>query len=502
VIDETLPRLLDRLAGRTGAGLAFESCDGVVTTLSFDELAGHTRRVASGLAAQGAEPGERVLVHLPNCLDTVVLWLAIARLGAIFVPTSTALTVRELAFIAARSGPRLAIARPEAAELIAGAGISADRTLLVESYAELAGTSEDTGASPRPEDPVELVFTSGTSSEPKPAVVTHANCVYSGRQKVEAMRIDDGDRLLTALPILHVNAQSALLAALTAGVPFTLLERYSASRYCSQLAAHGATLTSLVGTQVRTLLRQEPAPGDRAHGVRRAWFALNVDDDERRAFEARFGIRLVNGYGLTEAFTSVTQAPLDGPDRWPSVGKPLPGRSVAIVDEHGEPVPPGTVGEIVVGGEPGRTLMAGYWRDPEATERVLRSDGLHTGDLGRLDAEGCLFFVERKAQMIKRAGENIAAAQVEQVLLEHPGVADAAVVGVPDPIRDEAVKAFVVPEPGTTPTFEELSAHCAERLAPFKVPTEWSLVPELPRNALGKVEYRVLRDAEPAEVAG
>ena len=141
-------------------------------------------------------------------------------------------------------------------------------------------------------------------------MITHANCVFSGAQKAAAMELTADDRLLSALPIFHVNAQSALLAALTAGAPFVLAERYSASRYCEQLAAHGTTVTSLVGTQVRTLLRQEPSAADRAHGTTRAWFALNVTDDERAAFEERFGIRLFNGYGLTEAFTSVTQAPL------------------------------------------------------------------------------------------------------------------------------------------------------------------------------------------------
>jgi crotonobetaine/carnitine-CoA ligase len=233
--------------------------------------------------------------------------------------------------------------------------------------------------------------------------------------------------------------------------------------------------------------------------VRRAWFALNVSDAERAAFEERFGMRLYNGYGLTEAFTSVTQAPLDGPDHWPSVGKPLPGRAVAIVDEHGNELPAGAVGEIVVEGEPGRTVMAAYWRDPEATARAFRGGRLHTGDIGRLDDDGYLYFVERKAHTIKRAGENIAAREVEAVLMEHPDVAEAAVVGVPDPVRDEAVKAFVVARAGARPTIDELTAHCTERLAPFKVPTLWSFEAELPRNALGKVEYRRLREAVPAE---
>jgi crotonobetaine/carnitine-CoA ligase len=157
-------------------------------------------------------------------------------------------------------------------------------------------------------------------------------------------------------------------------------------------------------------------------------------------------------------------------------------------------VPAGDLGEIVVGGVPGETIMAGYWHDPEATAATIRDGWLHTGDLGRIDERGFLHFVERKALTIKRAGENIAAGEVEQVLLEHPDVAEAAVVGVPDAIRDEAVKAVVVLAPGATTTAEELALHSAARLAPFKVPTVWSLRDELPRNSLGKVEYRRLRE--------
>jgi len=498
-VTETLPSLLDDCAARAGgSGVTFESADGRLEKLRYEELADTSRHVAAGLAARGVEHGDRVLVHVPNCLDTIVLWLALGRLGAIFVPTSTALTARELAFVVAHSGPALAIARPDAAEVLGEAGTG--RTLLVESWKELEAPGAHERA-PGPDDPVELVFTSGTTSAPKAAVITHGNCVFAGRSKAAAMRVAGSDHLVTALPVLHVNAQSAFLAALAAGSSFSLLERYSASRYCHQLAAHGATVTSLVGTQVRTMLRQEPSAADRAHSVRAAWFSLNVSDAERSAFEERFRIPLYNGYGLTEAFTSVTQAPLDGPDRWPSVGTALAGRTVSIVDDDGRALPAGAVGEIVVGGEPGRTIMAGYWGDPDATAEAIRDGRLHTGDLGRLDEDGFLYFVERKAHTIKRAGENIAAGEVEGVLLQHPAVAEAAVVAVPDPIRDEAVKAFVVLAPGAKPTVEELTAYCAERLAPFKVPTVWSLEAELPRNALGKVEYRRLREVEPAEVA-
>jgi crotonobetaine/carnitine-CoA ligase len=496
----TLGELLDAAAGRQApaAGLTFAADGGETASLSWAELAEVSLRAAGGFTRLGVRHGDRVLVQLANCAEAVTAWFALARLGAIHVPANPALTVRELAHAVLDSGATVAVARSENAGTVADAGV--ERIVLVDegSFAELAaGAPLADPPALEPGTPVELVYTSGVTAMPKAAVITHANCVYSGWSKAAAMELTDGDRVLSALPVFHVNAQSALLAALTAGASLVLLERYSASRYCGQLAAHGATVTSLVGTQVRTLLRQEPGPDDRAHATTRAWFSLNVTDGERAAFEQRFGIRLLNGYGLTEAFTSVTQAPLHGPDCWPAVGAPLPGRTLQIAAAEGE------VGEILVGGEPGRTLMAGYWRAPDATGAALRDGWLHTGDLGRLDERGFLHFVERKALTIKRAGENVGAGEVEAVLLEHPDVAEAAVVGVPDPIRDEAVKAVVVLAPAAAATVEELESWCAERLAPFKVPTVWSVRDELPRSSLGKVEYRRLRQeaGEPAEVA-
>lgn len=494
----TLGDLLDRAAASAerGVRLTVEAEDGTTSSLTYPELVAASWQAAGGLAAFGIEPGDRVVVHLPNCLEAVIAWFGLARLGAVFVPTNMALTARELTHVATHSGAAAAIAREAAAPLLVEAGFGDDRLILAEITLPdiLAADPPPVAPPPRAEDPIELVYTSGTTAAPKAAIITHANCLFSGRQKAAAMKLGADDRLLSALPICHVNAQSALLAALSAGAGFVLLERYSASGYCEQLTAHGATVTSFVGTQVRTMLRQEPGEFDRSHRVRRAWFALNVSEVERAAFEERFEIRLFNGYGLTEAYTSVTQAPLDGPDHWPSVGAALEGRDVRILGPQGEEVPTGELGEIAVGGVPGRTLMAGYWRDPDATAAALGGGLLHTGDLGRLDADGYLYFVERKANTIKRAGENIAAREVEEVLLEHPAVADAAVVGVPDPIRDEAVKAFVVPFDDATASVEELTKYCTERLAAFKVPTLWSLCDELPRNALGKVVHGRLRE--------
>lgn len=503
--ERTLGDLLAELAGgvNANAALTAEGADGGSSSVSYSDLELQARRIAAGFRSAGVNAGDCVLVHLPNSIEAVMGWLALTYLGAVFVPSNMAWTQRELQHVVSLTDTVLAVTRNDSLELVEGAGLAPEQTVVVGDdahpgrrlFAELAG-SDPIGdrRDQRPEDVVEIVFTSGTSAAPRGVMITHGNCLFSGWQKALAMEVTADDRLMSALPLFHVNAQSALLTAFTAGASFVMLDRYSASRYCAQLAHHSATLTSFVGAQVRTMLLHAPSPADRAHSVRRAWFAINVSDAERRAFEERFAIRLVNGYGLSEAFTSVTQAPLHGADGWPAVGRPLAGRELRITGPDGHALGAGEVGEIQVHGVPGRTVMLGYWRDPDATRVTLNDGWLNTGDFGFIDVDGYLHFVERKIKLIKRAGENISAAEVERVLSEHPQVAEAVVLGVPDELRDEAVQAFVVLTEGATVSPRELEEFCRERLATFKVPTQWAMRDQLPKNAIGKVNYRKLRE--------
>jgi crotonobetaine/carnitine-CoA ligase len=227
-------------------------------------------------------------------------------------------------------------------------------------------------------------------------------------------------------------------------------------------------------------------------------YGLNVPPAMWEGFERRFGAPLCNIYGLTEAVAIATAAPVHGDRRIPSVGRPGRGRAVGIFDEDGRELPPGAEGEIRIRGERGVTLMVGYHGRPEETVAALDGDWLCTGDLGRVDGDGYLYFVDRAKDVIKRSGENVSASEVERVLSEYPGVAEAAVVGRPDPIRDEAVVAFVVPVAGAAhdvPALDvaALDVHCRARLARFKVPEEYLVVEALPKTSIGKIEKKALR---------
>ena len=486
--------------------LTFETGDGAVSELTYAELEREVEDHARGLAALGVGRGDKVVVHLRNSPEFLVAWFAIARVGAVLVPSITLNTVRELEHIIGFTAPAYVITEPSFTAVVqegidaAGTATSVivargrQEPLLcfddLPSMSAVAAPAAEVGA----DDVAEILFTSGTTRRPKAVMLTHANCLQAGLDSVHCLWLDEGERMLTSLPMFHVNAQGmTVLGAMTVGGTAILIEEFSASRFWRQVREHRATQTSLVAMQLRTLLAQPEDRHERDHSLRRVFFAINVSDQEKERFEERYGVSLINGYGLSEAMVMLSIAPIAGPRRWPSIGLPAPGRTLMVLDPEGNEVAPGEVGEICARGIPGRTIMLGYLNDDEATARALEGGLLHTGDNGYADADGYLYFFDRKKDMIKRAGENIAAIEVEGVLVDHPEVAEVAVIGVPDPIRDEAVAAVVVTTSGASLDEDELRAHCAERLSRFKVPTVFAFLAELPKTSVGKVRKDELR---------
>jgi crotonobetaine/carnitine-CoA ligase len=283
------------------------------------------------------------------------------------------------------------------------------------------------------------------------------------------------------------------MSALVTGASLALVPRFSASRWSEQAATLGATVASLFAAPMRMILAAAPSRYDRAHALRVGLFAQNLTSGQIRAFEERFGVPMAQLYGMTETVVPPTINPVYGDRRPDSIGRPILGARLRVVDDAGRDVDPGVSGELLVGGEPGYDLMSCYLDAPDQTARVLRDGWLHTGDTVRADEDGYLYFVDRAKDLIKRAGENVATGEVERVIDEHPAVFESAVVGVPDDMYDEAVKAFVVLVPGAHLAADELRTWCAERLARFKVPEHVEMVAELPRTSVGKIQKHLLR---------
>ena len=504
----TVPGLLRwRASASPGAVfIVFEDSGGGRHELTYADAWRRAQATARVLADHGVGAGDRVLVALPNCLEFFDLWFATGILGATLVPVSPLSTPDELAWNLTDASCRVC-----AGDAVTAASLRKAQDLAGASspiLTRLTGPGKPTAPNaPLPcrsgdDDIAAILYTSGTTSRPKGVLVSHANYVFVGEAVAGHLRIRPDDRWLIVLPLFHANAQYyCAMSALVTGASLAVAPRFSASGWGRQAAELGATLASLFAAPVRMILAAAVDPRDRDNRLRATLFAQNLTAAQAREFSRRFGTPLLQLYGMTETVGPPTCNPLFGEQRPDSIGPPMAGARLRVVDETGRDVPAGTAGELLVGGEPGRTLMAGYLNRPDATEAALRDGWLHTGDLVAVGADGYLYFVDRAKDMIKRAGENVAASEVERVINEHPGVFESAAVGVPDAVRDEAIVVHVVPGAAARVSEQELLAWCRERLAPFKVPSAVRFTEELPRTSVGKIRKDVLRRQEAGDNA-
>jgi crotonobetaine/carnitine-CoA ligase len=345
-----------------------------------------------------------------------------------------------------------------------------------------------------PHDRAAVMFTSGTTGAPKGVEITQANYAFAGETMAKAAHLQPHHRQLVVLPVFHANAQYySIASAICAGASVALMHTFSATGFLAQAARHGATHASLFAAPIRMILSRgaTPVPGLR---LEHCWYAMNISDDQYEVLSSLLGCRPRQLYGMTETIPAVlTDRP---PQPVPSsMGFVTDGCMVDVQRPDGTSAAPGEVGEIVVGGTRGITLFAGYLDDPATTAASFRDGWLLTGDRAWRDESGRFFFDGRRADVLKVAGENVSTVEVEQVLSAHPGVLEAAVVGVADDIRDEVPVGFVVAtDRANPPTVEELHAWCAERLTKAKRPRELTMVDELPRTSVGKIRKFLLRD--------
>ncbi|WP_254838482.1 AMP-binding protein [Natronomonas marina] len=494
--------------------LVFEDADGETSRFTYAELNDGINRTANALRDElGIGEGDKVTIHLTNSPEYLLTWFGAMRAGAVVVHSNANHTAGEVNYTIDNSDSVAAITQPgfEAVVDEAAEGTAVDTKILVRTdEAEgdkhvfddlIDGASTDPpDVDLRADDTAQIMFTSGTTSAPKGVVHTHANLVNASMRIGQSAHARPDDRNLTALPLFHVNGQIvSLLSMLGVGGSLVLLETYDTGTYMGKVREYEATLTSLIGTQVRALLMTPEQPADGSNDLREVFFAINITEDEKETFVERFDVSLMNGYGLTETVTGVTMTPPYSDRRYPSIGVPQSERVIHLVDDDGNEVPDGERGEIAVEGVRGRTIFKEYYQMPEKTEEAFTDEGWFlTGDIGRFDELGYVYFVDRKKNIIKTRGENVSESQVENALEEHPKIGEVAVVGAPHEVYDEVVKAYVLPaDPELTP--EEVVEYAEENLAEFKVPEEVEFVEEFPRTSIGKVEKVTLREQEGAE---
>jgi long-chain acyl-CoA synthetase len=456
-------------------------------TMTYGELRARVAEARGGLAALAVGPGDRVALIARNEPGFVVGYLAILGVGAVAVPLNPGSPAPELE-------RELAAVEPE--QVLAGAGCE---TVVANArpIASLAGGPPVPMVDRDASDLAVLIFTAGTGATPKPAMLTHGSLLANldQMQRHPGRTVSAEDVTLGVLPLFHIFGLNVVLGlSLLAGSPVVVIDEFHAAQTLAAIAKHHVTLVAGAPTMYAALAAVPDADGEAMASVRLAVSgAAALSAEIAAAFQRRFGIPLREGYGLTEASPVVTSSVLDAPPKPGSVGVPIPGVEVRLVDDEGEDALLGDPGEVWVRGP---NVFAGYWNDPEATAAALTPDGwLRTGDIGVAGDDGELYLVDRSKDLIIVSGFNVFPTEVEEVLLQHPAVAETAVVGVRHAYSGEVVRAYVVLAPGETASEAELIEHCARRLARYKCPTEIIFAPALPHGLTGKLLRRALRAA-------
>jgi len=489
-----MPFWLGRQAAARGDQWAVLAAGGRWT---FADLAREAGAWAGRLHALGVAPGDRVAVLMGNSAGFVALVHACSGLDAILVPLNIRLSPAEIGWQLADCGARVLIHDGDRAAAAQHATAEAGcRAYSVDALAQTA-----VPAAPALPAAIDLqqvqavIYTSGTTGQPKGALLTYGNHWWSAMGSALNLGTHTTDRWLACLPLFHVGGLAILMRSVIYGLPVVVHESFDPAAVNAAIDADGVTIVSVVSTMLRRML---DARGGTPYPASLRAVLLGGGPAPRPLLEecAARGVPVVQTYGLTEAASQVaTLAPADALRKLGSAGQPLLPTALRIVGPAGD-LPAGAVGEILVQGP---TITPGYLGRPEATARALRDGWLHTGDLGYRDADGYLYVVDRRDDLIISGGENVYPAEVEAVLLAHPAVADAGVIGIPDPQWGQVVQAAVVRQPGSTLTAEDLLSFCRARLGRYKVPAAIRFMDTLPRNAAGKLLRRALRTDSPEE---
>jgi long-chain acyl-CoA synthetase len=470
-------------------------------TLTYGAFDARTDELAGGMAELGVKPGDVVSVFLPNCLEFLEAWWAILKAGGVLGPVNPAYTGPEAGYVIGHSEAVALVTDARGAGVIEPERERLDCLHTVISIDEggdvvldeLPGRGNGTPAPKRGlDDLAAILYTSGTTGKPKGAMLTHRNELVNTTQGAELVPLAAGERVGMLLPLFHANAQVVTtLIPMMIGCEVVMWERFSASKFWETVQELEPVSISAVPTILAAVLNAPGAPDGTTSLRYVICGAAPLSVELLEAFQSRFGIRILEGYGLTETGCIASINPFYGDRKAGSIGLPIRGQQMMILGADGTPVPTCDYGEIVIKGP---NVMPGYLNNPEATAESIRDGWLHTGDIGYVDEDGYFFIVDRSKDMIIRGGENIYPREIEEVIYTHEGVLECAVIGVPDEVRGEEVLAVIAPKPGAELDPEELRAFAVSRLAKYKLPREFVVRGELPKTPTGKISKGPLRE--------
>ena len=470
--------------------------------MTYEQLDRAARGVARGLRQRGIGPGEQVALMIPNVPEFTIGYFGILYAGCTVVPLNVLLSPPEVTYHLQDSEARLLVAHPFFAEPARKGASDAGVPLLwssgdadgKESLVAMAqGAPIETIHQPDATDTAVLLYTSGTTGKPKGAELTHSNLLLNCAVVVPRLIPVDAEQVaLAALPLFHSFGQTCIQnATIAAGGTFTLLPRFTPEDALRIIERDRVTLFAGVPTMYFGLLQ---TPAAEKHDFSSVRYCMTggaaMPVDVMRAFEERYPVKILEGFGLSETSPAASFNVLDRPRKAGSIGYPVWGVEMAIFDDEDRPLPDGERGEIVIRGH---NVMKGYWKRPDATKEALRNGWFHSGDIGIRDTDGCYSIVDRKKDMIIRGGFNVYPREIEEVLYTHPAVVEAAVIGIPHESHGEEVKAVVSLRAGHSVTAEQIIAFCKERLAAYKYPRTVEFRDTLPKGPTGKILKRELR---------
>src|SRR5437870_4245969 len=469
---------------------------------TYAEFDAAVNRAAAMLASHEIGKGDVVSLLMPNSAEYVIAYFACWKLGALAGPVNSLLKEQEIEFVMNNSEAKAILVHSEFRERIESIRRELPHLKSVITFDEEAETTREFAGSvdilsavsccDRNDDAI-IIYTSGTTGKPKGCLLTHGNVIANARQISKWLRFTESDRLLTIMPLFHMNAVSVTtMSSLYAGGSTVISPRFSASKFWNIISDYQITSFGSVATMLSMLLNTYPDGVPEGLKIDQLRFAMcgsaPVPAEVIKKFEEIFNCPVVEGYGLSESTCRSTFNPPDERRRAGSCGLPI-GNEMKIVDDHDDEVPDGELGEIVLRGE---NILKGYFRNPEATERAFRNGWFHTNDIGYRDKDGFFYIVDRKSDMIIRAGENIYPREIDEVLYQHPAVAAAATIGVPDQLYGEEVAAFIVLKDGMKVNKEELISYCKSELADYKCPKSIRFVADIPKGPTGKLLKREL----------
>jgi crotonobetaine/carnitine-CoA ligase len=480
-VTQTIPELLAAAAERDAGRVWLRTDEG---TLTFGGAAGHVARIAERLREVGVRRGDLVVVTARTTPPYLLCWLALATLGAVTVPTDPSGTARELAGLVAQVRPRAVVSDAATAPDLAWLDVDS----LVGDW-RVDDAARRLPVDVAPGDLAVLIPTSGTTGRAKLVMQTHRAYAMAGDGFPYWMGLGTADRLMTSLPLFHINAPAySVLGSLACGAGLVLVPRFSASGFLDSARRHGATEFNAIGAMLEILMRQPPRPDDADTPLRLCYTGPSPARDWQEAFERRFGLRVVCGYGLSESPYGLIWrhgtrpfGTLGSPRQHPTLGTVNEAR---VLDDDGSECGPGRTGELLLRNP---AVTPGYWGMPEETAATIVDGWLHTGDLVTVNPDGTYTFVARRKEVLRRRGQNLSPTEVEEAIATHPDVLEVAVVGVASELTEDEVKAFVVPRPGRVLDFAALRAWTGERLSAFKVPRFWQALDALPRTPTSRV---------------